>query len=71
MTVWSTRAIAYVAYAFLVVSEFILLQGFLLKLLGANPSADYTRWAYRSLDRCMAPFRGIFTPIEIDGTKPA
>ena len=66
-TVWLIRAIAYVAYAFLLASQFILLQGFLLKLLGANPDADYTRWAYRSLDRVMEPFRGIFTPIEIDG----
>ena len=66
-TVWVIRAITYVAYAFLLVSQFILLQGFLLKLLGADPSADYTRWAYRSLERVMEPFRGIFTPIEIDG----
>lgn len=67
VTVWLTRAIAYVAYAFLVVSEIILLQGFLLKLFGANPDSSYVQWAYRSLDRVMAPFRGIFTPIEIDG----
>ena len=67
VTVWLTRAIAYVAYAFLVVSEAILLQGFLLKLFGADPSSSYVQWAYRSLDRVMAPFRGIFTPIEIDG----
>ena len=66
-TIWLIRAITYVAYAFLLVSMFILLQGFLLKLLGADPDADYTRWAYRSLDRVMEPFRGIFTPIEIDG----
>lgn len=67
VTAWLTRAIAYVAYAFLLVSEFILLQGFLLQLLGANPDADYTQWAYRSLDRVMAPFRGIFTPVELEG----
>ena len=68
LTVWTTRAITYIAYAFLLVNQFVLLQGFVLKLLGANPTADYTQWAYRSLERVMEPFRGIFTPIEIDGT---
>ena len=68
-TVWMARAIAYVLYAFLIVSEFILIQGFFLKLFGANPSASYTEWAYRSLDRVMAPFRGIFTSIELDGNS--
>jgi hypothetical protein len=67
VTVWLTRAIAYVAYAYFVLTEIILVQGFLLKLFGADPSSDYTQWAYRSLDRVMAPFRGIFTPIELDG----
>ena len=66
-TVWMIRATAYVAYPFLLASQFILLQGLLLKLFGANPAADYTQSAYRSLDRVMEPFRGIFTGIEIDG----
>ena len=69
VTVWLTRAIAYVAYAFLLISEFLLLQGFLLRLFGANPDSDYVQWAYRSLERVMAPFRGMFTPIELDGNS--
>ncbi|MGI9624091.1 MAG: hypothetical protein ACR2PK_14745 [Acidimicrobiales bacterium] len=67
VTIWLTRAIAYVAYAFFILTEIILLQGFLLKLFGANPTSDYVQWAYRSLDRVMAPFRGIFTEVELDG----
>jgi len=67
ITVWSVRAIAFVLYAFVVISQIILIQGFFLKLFGANPSSDYVQWAYRSLDRVMEPFRGMFTPIEIDG----
>jgi hypothetical protein len=66
-SVWLTRAVAYVTYGFLGFTGFILVQGFFLKLLGANPTVAYTRWAYRSLDRVMAPFRGIFPTVEFDG----
>jgi len=68
-TIWLGRAIAYVVFAFIVVSQLILVQGFLLLLLGANPGNDYVDWAYRSLDRVMEPFRGIFTPIEFEGNS--
>jgi hypothetical protein len=50
------------------VVEIILLLGFVLLLFGANPSAGFTEWVYRNLDRVMAPFRGIFTPIELGVT---
>ncbi|SRR6056297_509416 len=59
------RAISYLVYAYLVVVEVILLLGFVLLLFGANPSAGFTEWVYRNLDRVMSPFRGIFTPIEL------
>ncbi len=55
-------------YAYLVVVEIILFMGFFLLLFGANPSASFTDWVYRSLDRAMEPFRGIFTPIELGTT---
>jgi len=55
-------------YAYLVVVEIILFLGFFLLLFGANPSAGFTQWVYRSLDRAMEPFRGIFTPIELGTT---
>ena len=67
VTIWLVRALAYVAYAVFIIAEIILLQGFLLKLLGAETDAAYTRWAYRSLDRVMAPFRGIFESVELNG----
>lgn len=65
-TVLFARGVTYVVYAFVVLSILILVQGFLLKLFGANSEAGYAEWAYRSLDRVMQPFRGLFTPIEID-----
>jgi hypothetical protein len=65
---WITRAVSSLVYAYLVVVEIILLMGFLLLLFGANPSASFTQWVYRNLDRVMSPFRGIFTPIELGVT---
>jgi hypothetical protein len=59
------RAVGYLVYAYLIVVEIILLLGFVLLLFGANPSAGFTEWSYRNLDRVMSPFRGIFTPIEL------
>ncbi len=69
VTVWMARAVAYLAYAYLVITEIILVQGFLLKLFGANTGSSYVDWAYRSLERVMAPFRGIFESVELDGNS--
>ncbi len=62
------RAIGYVTYFYLIAVEIILFLGFFLLLFGANPSAGFTQWVYRNLDRVMAPFRGIFTPIQLGTT---
>jgi len=66
---WLSRGISYVAYAYLMIVEIILFLGFLLLLLGANPSSSFVDWVYRSMDRAMRPFRGIFEPIEIGVTQ--
>ena len=65
MALWGARALGYVVYAYLVVTEIVLALGFVLLLLGANPEPAFVQWVYRSLDRAMEPFRGIFTPIEL------
>ena len=65
---WLARAIGYLIYAYVIIVEIILLVGFILKLFGANPSAGFVEWWYRGLDRVMAPFRGIFTPVELGTT---
>ena len=66
--VWLTRAIGYLVYFYVIVVEIILGLGFFLLLFGANPSSGFTEWVYRSLDRAMEPFRGIFTSIELGTT---
>ena len=45
----------------------ILLLGFFLLLFGANPDAPFAEWLYRGLRRVMAPFRGLFEPVKLDG----
>jgi hypothetical protein len=69
VAVWLARAISYLVYFYLISVEIILVLGFFLLLFGANPSAGFTEWAYRNLDRVMEPFRGIFTPIELGTTN--
>jgi type II secretory pathway pseudopilin PulG len=65
---WIARLVSYFVYFYLIVVEVILLIGFFLLLFGANPTAGFTEWAYRNLDRVMDPFRGIFSPIELGTT---
>jgi uncharacterized protein YggT (Ycf19 family) len=61
------RALTYLVYAFVVVALVMLLLGFFLLLFGANPDAPFAEWVYRSLTRVMAPFRGLFERVPLDG----
>ena len=61
------RALTSLVYAFVIVALVLLLLGFILKLFGANPDASFAEWLYRSLRRVMAPFRGLFEPVPLDG----
>ena len=65
---WGTRALGYVVYAYVVLTEIVLMLGFVLLLFGANPEPPFVQWVYRSLERAMEPFRGIFTSIELGQT---
>jgi uncharacterized protein YggT (Ycf19 family) len=61
------RALTYLVYGFVLVALVLLLFGFLLLLFGANPDAPFAEWVYRGLARVMAPFRGLFEPVAVDG----
>jgi uncharacterized protein YggT (Ycf19 family) len=65
--VWAGRALVYLVYFFVTVALIVLAFGFFLLLFGANPDAAFAEWVYRSLDRVMAPFRGLFEPIQLNG----
>lgn len=61
------RVIVYLVYALAVVSVVILTIAFFLKLFAANPGAPFVEWIYRSTDRIMQPFRGIFPAVQGGG----
>lgn len=59
------RAVVWFFYAVVVVQVVLLLVAFVLRLLGASTDASFTQWVYRSADRSMEPFRGIFPSAEV------
>jgi uncharacterized protein YggT (Ycf19 family) len=61
------RGLTYLVYGFTILALVILVLGFFLLLFGANPDAPFAEWIYRSLDRVMAPFRGIFEQVQLNG----
>ena len=65
--VWASRALVYLVHFFVTVALIVLTFGFFLLLFGANPEAAFADFVYRSLDRVMAPFRGLFEPIQLNG----
>ena len=62
------RGIGYFFYFYVTVVLIVLTLGFFLLLFGANPTSSFVEWVYRSMERAMEPFRGIFTPIELGTT---
>lgn len=59
------RVLAYLAYAYVVVVEIILGLAFILQLFGASQDASFVQWVYRSMQRAMEPFRGIFPSVDL------
>jgi uncharacterized protein YggT (Ycf19 family) len=54
------RGVVWLVYAFVIAAIVIATLAFFLQLFGANPTADFAAWVYRSAARVTAPFRGIF-----------
>ena len=60
------QVVVYALWAIVIAITLLLVTGFLLQLLGANPEAGFVDWVYRSTDEIMEPFRGVFEPRVID-----
>ena len=54
------KVLVWLVYAYLVVAVIILVLAFFLMLFNASTAAEFTQWVYRSADRVLQPFRGIF-----------
>ena len=59
------RVLLWLVYLWVTITLVLLLLTFILQLFGANPSAGFVDWVYRSVDKAMEPFRGIFQPIKL------
>jgi uncharacterized protein YggT (Ycf19 family) len=54
------RVVVWIVYALALLTALLLTLNFMLRLLGANSDNGFVTWVYRSTDRAMEPFRGIF-----------
>ena len=54
------KVLTWLVYAYFLVAVVLLVLEFFLLLFNANPDAGFAEWVYRSADRLMEPFRGIF-----------
>jgi uncharacterized protein YggT (Ycf19 family) len=57
------RVVVWLVYAFFVAATIILLFAFFLLLFNASTDASFTQWVYRSANRVLEPFRGIFPTV--------
>ena len=62
-----SKVLLWIVYAWVVINIVLLFLAFVLRLFGASTDAGFTQWVYRSVERSMAPFRGIFEPIPLNG----
>ncbi len=68
----TAHLVSWAIFGYLVVVEIVLLIGFLLILVGAEPSSWLSDFLYRVVERTMEPFRGAFSAIEVaDPDTPA
>lgn len=65
LTIKAARALLWLVYAWLAITIVLLFLAFLLQLLGADPSAGFVEFVYRSTQRAMAPFRGMFDSVTL------
>ena len=54
------KVLTWLIYAYFVLAVIILVLEFFLLLFNASTDAAFTEWVYRSGDRVLEPFRGIF-----------
>jgi len=54
------RVLPWLVYAYLLLEVIVLTLAFFLLLFNASTDADFPQWVYRSADRALEPFRGIF-----------
>lgn len=54
------RGLSWIVYAMFIAAVVVLVLAFFLLLFNASTDASFTQWVYRSAERVLQPFRGIF-----------
>lgn len=62
------RAVAYLAYAWLVLVDILLMFRVFLLLFAANPDTPFAHFVYTTSADVMEPFRGLFPPHPVQTT---
>ena len=57
------KVVVWLIYAYFIAATIILLFAFFLLLFNASTDASFTQWVYRSANRVLEPFRGIFPTV--------
>jgi uncharacterized protein YggT (Ycf19 family) len=65
ISIRAAQVLLWLIYAWVTVTLVLLFLTFILQLFGASPTAGFVEWVYRSTERAMAPFRGIFEPVAL------
>ena len=60
------KILPWIVYVYLVLEVIVLTLAFFLLLFNASTDAEFTQWVYRSADRALEPFRGIFPSATAD-----
>jgi uncharacterized protein YggT (Ycf19 family) len=65
------RVVVWIVYAIVLATAIMLTLDFVLRLFGANSDNAFVQWVYRSTDRAMQPFRGIFPTHQLGDSSAA
>ena len=57
------KVVVWLIYVYFIAATIILLFAFFLLLFNASTDASFTQWVYRSANRVLEPFRGIFPTV--------
>lgn len=60
------KILPWLVYLYLLLEVIVLTLAFFLLLFNASTDAEFTQWVYRSADRALEPFRGIFPSATAD-----
>ena len=60
------KVLPWLVYVYLLLEVIVLTLAFFLLLFNASTSAEFSQWVYRSADRALEPFRGIFPSATAD-----